>query len=419
MARPTKTRDQRKETFGPGKPPVMFDMIIPGLGVGTGRSKDRFKCSSETNRSDEYFKRREMIDDLARRFQFDLLRARLDGLFTTGQMMVARSSEGDLGIRKLRDQAVAAAAPNKPVLLIDLVDKQLATTVARSKSKPKAMLLRFIDFAGGRDRVSPADLTTDNIANFLSTLAKQARGKGQPAGPATRNRYRAALNSMCVYLVNQGLLQRNPITKQIGRLDEGGGRIPELTSSEYKLYFKYLNKLYPAFVPFMRVLAHTGLDVGEALNLNVRDAKLDRRVPRIETRRTKTRQSKVRQVPYPSQFVAELRAHIKRNRLHLGDRLFQFVRGDLEKAHVEIRAIIHRGPELADGSERDPGEVFRLKDFRHVAAVAWARANTPLHIISRWLGHSTITLTVIYTAYYPTNDEDAPFVEAAVATLVR
>lgn len=103
----------------------------------------------------------------------------------------------------------------------------------------------------------------------------------------------------------------------------------------------------------------------------------------------------------------------------ISDRLFQFAPGDLEKAHAEIRALIHRGTTLTDGSKRDSGEVFRLKDFRHVAAVAWARANTPLHIISRWLGHSTITLTVIYTAYYPTDDEDAPFVEAAVATLVR
>ena len=420
MARPRKPLEERSELFGPGKSPVMFDMIIPGLGVGSGRSTDRFKCSSETNVLEEYRKRLEMIEDLARRFQFEILRARLSGLFTTTRMWEVKQREGEAGLLALKQDAEKAAEmPSPPALLVNLVDAQLRTTAARDKTKSRKMVKRFIEYVGGPAVATPDHLTTDNTSAFLESLTCARKNKGDPARGSTRNRYRAALMSLCVYLTNQGYLVRNPMAKQVARYDEGDSRIPQLAAEEYQAYFRHMTRLHPHLVPFFRVLAHTGVDVGEARALNVRDAHLDRKVPRIETRRTKTRKSKVRQPPFPPVFAPELRNHIKRHRLRLGDKLFgMFTISAIEGAHDEVRQLIHRGLRMRDGTKRDEREVLRLKDFRHVSAVAWARANTPLHIIQKWLGHSTITLTAVYTNFYPTDDEDAPFVELATATLV-
>ena len=420
MARPRKPLEERKDLFGPGKPPVTFDIIIPGLGVGSGRSKDRFKCSSETNILEEYRKRLEMIQDLARRFQFEILRARLSGVFTTTRMWEVKQRQGETGLVALQEEArKAAEPPTPPALLIDLLEAQLRTTAARDKTKSRQMVKRFIDHVGGKGTATPDHLTTDAISDFLSALTCVGKNKGDPAHGSTRNRYRAALMSLCVYLTNQGHLARNPMVKQVALYDEGTSRVPELAAEEYQAYFSHMLKLHPNLVPFYRVLAHSGLDVGEAMNLNVRDAKLNRKVPRLATVRTKTRKARTRLVPFPPVFTKELREHIARHRLKHGDRLFgMFTRSEIEEAHDEVRRLIHRGLELDDGAARDTREVLRLKDFRHVAAVAWARANTPLHIIQKWLGHSTITLTVIYTAYYPTDDEDMPFVERAAGTLI-
>lgn len=361
-----------------------------------------------------------MIQDLARRFQFEILRARLSGVFTTTRMWEVKQLQGESGLVALKEEArKAAAPPAPPILLAGLLDPQLKTTAARDKTKSRKMVKRFIEFVGGDGVATPGHVTTETIADFLSSLTCARKRKGEPALGSTRNRYRAALMSFCVYLTTRGFLARNPMTKQVALYDEGTSRVPELAAEEYQAYFNHMLTLHPDLVPFYRVLAHSGLDVGEAMNLNVRDAKLNRKVPRLATVRTKTRKARTRLVPFPPVFTKELREHIARHRLKHGDRLFgMFTRSEIEKAHDEVRRLIHRGLELDDGSPRDTREVLRLKDFRHVAAVAWARANTPLHIIQKWLGHSTITLTTVYTAYYPTDDEDMPFVERAAGTLI-
>ena len=212
MARPRKPLQDRRDLFGPGKPPVPFDIIIPGLGVGSGRSKDRFKCSSETNVLEEYRKRLEMIQDLARRFQFEILRARLSGVFTTTRMWEVKQLQGESGLVALKEEArKAAAPPAPPILLAGLLDPQLKTTAARDKTKSRKMVKRFIEFVGGDGVATPGHVTTETIADFLSSLTCARKRKGEPALGSTRNRYRAALMSFCVYLTNQGYLVRNPM----------------------------------------------------------------------------------------------------------------------------------------------------------------------------------------------------------------
>ncbi|HVE80408.1 MAG TPA: site-specific integrase [Gemmatimonadaceae bacterium] len=154
------------------------------------------------------------------------------------------------------------------------------------------------------------------------------------------------------------------------------------------------------------MLIHTGADVGEVLSRTVRDVTLDRPAVRVRYRRTKTRTPE-RFVPVPSDVAAELRGHIANYQLNPGDALFGiFTRGAVEWVHTRARAAIGRSD-------------LRLKDFRHIAAIAWRKAGLDLQTIRDWLGHATINQTVVYSAYGPDDAREAPAAERAAELLTR
>src|SRR4051812_41231159 len=81
------------------KRPKDIDLILPGLGVGTGRMKDRFRASSETYDAKAYKARADMVRDLATRLLFPLLRARLEGRISTTELYQAYR-QGDDALRQ-------------------------------------------------------------------------------------------------------------------------------------------------------------------------------------------------------------------------------------------------------------------------------------------------------------------------------
>lgn len=58
-----------------------------------------------------------------------------------------------------------------------------------------------------------------------------------------------------------------------------------------------------------------------------------------------------------------------------------------------------------------PSEL-RLKDLRHFAAQSWAAAGARLENIQEWLGHSSITQTMIYSRFLPEDSQIATIVDA-------
>jgi integrase/recombinase XerC len=374
-----------------------IDLILPGLGFGTGRNKDRFRVSSETTVAKVYEARRQMVKDLADRLLFGVLRARVEGRFTTTELYRAYR-EGQSALDRLVENSSG-------MLLEPLLRRYMTVNRARDRAKTEKQVRRFIDWCGDPDRATTNDLTSDRLADFLAGLTSRRGHAGGAVSGATYNRYRAAIGGFCTYLVRQGYLSKHPVAfRALPKADEGESRMPEFSPAEYRDYFAAVATLTPDLLPVYRLLVHTGADVGEVLSRTVRDCDLDRELPRIRFRRTKTRTPE-RLVPFPPLWVAELRGHIAAHRLQPGDLLFgMFKRSAVEWVHQRARKGIGR-PDL------------RLKDFRHIAAIAWRRGGADLESVRDWLGHATINQTVVYNAFVPDDGYDAPKVARAAEIL--
>jgi integrase len=375
------------------KRPKDLDLILPGLGVGSGRNEDRFRVSSETYSPKIYRDRQSMVRDLAARLLFDVLRARLEGRFSTTELHRAYR-EGDLALQRL-----VRGASSK--LLEPLLRQYMLVNRARDRRKLDMQITRFIDWCGGAHRATTGHLTTDSLAAFLASLTSRRHFKGSPVSGATQNRYRSAIGGFCTYLVREGLLARHPVAfRALQKADEGEHRMPEFSSAEYRSYFTLISEIAPASTVVFRLLVHTGADLGEVLTRRVRDCELDRGQPRIRYRRTKTRTPE-RLVPYPTAFVSELRDHISAHALQDGDLIFGMLkRSPVDRTHQRARRAIGR-PDL------------RIKDFRHVAAIAWRRGGAELESVREWLGHATINQTVVYNSFAPNDEHDAPKIARA------
>lgn len=152
------------------------------------------------------------------------------------------------------------------------------------------------------------------------------------------------------------------------------------------------------------LLYATGIRIGEALNLTLRDIDLRRRV--IEIREGKFKKS--RYVPLSSSTTSRMRAYLeRRKRAGFSTAPTAYVllnvlgtkhgHPGFETAFLEIlRAIGLRGAK----GERGP----RIHDLRHTFAVnrllAWYRQGvnlgSKLPLLSTYLGHSTVTGTEVY-----------------------
>ena len=226
------------------------------------------------------------------------------------------------------------------------------------------------------------------------------------------------MSAFCTFLVNvANVLPVHPIREgRIRARAEPEGRMPYLSPEEWA---SYCNKLAndpraPAgSLIVARILRHTGADIGEVLGYSrrednqwvpgmiVRDLLTERDLPRIRFLRQKVKTATERFVPYPKRYLPELLRWIEDNKLGPYDALVAFV----------DRALFERAHRRAARSSGHPG--LRVKDLRHLAAIAWRRANVPLERVQEWLGHSTIKLTAIYSRFAPDEASDEPAAEKA------
>lgn len=389
---------------GTSDTPKMIDLRLPGLDPRAG---DRLQVPSGTIHRTAYDRRVGMIRECwaLGGIWSDAVRALKARRIDVNALWDAKQTRGEPGIRSLLERC-----GSEP--LAALVTDYLAQARAKDADKMRARLERFTGFLG--DAPSVADLTTENVERFLATLKNNrcAERKDRPrplASGATVNRYRAVIGGLSTWAIRAGRLQTHPIAgKKVEKRPEAHHRLPEMSSDEYRDYFAAVRASRPDLAILLLLLVHTGADVGEVLTRETRDVDFDRQQPRIRYQRTKTERfasSRPRFVPLPKAVVAELRAHIAEHDLRGSELLFSmFKRSDLETTHARAAKAIQR-PELT------------LKDLRHIAAIAWVKAGVHIRVVSRYLGHSTLSQTMRYTDYEPDAETEAEAAERAAATL--
>ena len=173
------------------------------------------------------------------------------------------------------------------------------------------------------------------------------------------------------------------------------------------------NEVAPRFRSLVYLLAYTGLRMGEATALRVRNVDLLRGTllvsensPEVGGRKlvaTKTKTKTIRSISISSSLVAELATHLDNFGLRGPDGkldpdgwVFTSERGRqvrqnnwrtrvFQAACIRL-GIVRRGP---DGEPEPP----RVHDLRHTAASLAAKAGYSLHEVKEMLGHSTIKTT--------------------------
>lgn len=243
--------------------PFEIDMMIPGFGQATGRPSDRFRCSAETRNAKVLEQRRDMITDLGQRFLYDLLVARLAGKISTEELASAYRAPPQK-LKALLDES-------QKLLLQPRRDRWARESGAQSINKYLIQVDSFIEFAGGPDRATVSDLTTERISAWRASLFdgrsgragrkassdnpeavarrahRQAMKASAPSAPrpmsdATKNRYRAGLSVFCTYLTNVlKVLFKNPITAmQLTSFAEPDARMPAMDQEHWPDYCKAL-----------------------------------------------------------------------------------------------------------------------------------------------------------------------------------
>jgi integrase len=163
-----------------------------------------------------------------------------------------------------------------------------------------------------------------------------------------------------------------------------------LTLAERHAFLTAARRFPPEQESFCQVLGYTGGRISEVLALTFGRIDLDRRVIVLETLK-KRRTGVFREIPVPVTLLADLdRVHgigaAQRDPLRRGGHLWGFGR---TKAWMIVKQAMATA--AIDTPRASP------KALRHSFAVAALQAGVPITLVRKWLGHSRITTTEIYT----------------------
>ena len=162
-----------------------------------------------------------------------------------------------------------------------------------------------------------------------------------------------------------------------------------INAEERKIFLACASRQDPSVRTFAETLLYCGCRISEALALTGGQIDLDQHVINFETLKKRTK-GQWRSVPVPPVLIEHLDlAHALRRRQFKRQcdvRLWPYSRST---AWRHIKRILDDAG--IDGPQATP------KGLRHGFGVAAVQSGAPLHLVARWLGHSSTNSTVIYT----------------------
>ncbi|WP_286960256.1 MULTISPECIES: tyrosine-type recombinase/integrase [Arsenicicoccus] len=275
----------------------------------------------------------------------------------------------------------------------------------------KANIERYLKPALGHYRVQ--ELDPDLITHTFTTLASTGGHGGKPLSPRTVEFARAVLRRAMNVAVARRHVEVNPVTgSKIAR-----GAKPEhatWTGAQLQTYLAAIEG--QRWAPLWQLTAATGMRRGEVVVLRWQDVDLERGV--VHVRRaiaagvvSTPKNGRDRKVAIDDRTVAALRAWRKRQaeeRLAWGA---AYVDTDARVFTWENGAPVQ--PDWASkgfAASQAGLELPRLTlhELRHTQATVLLRAGTPVHIVSKRLGHRDVSVTLnVYASVIPEDDSTA------------
>lgn len=186
--------------------------------------------------------------------------------------------------------------------------------------------------------------------------------------------------------------EKNNLTKPTGRIEliDGKGQRKYLTSEERQRFYEAAKKTRPHEVmTFCLFLYWTGCRISEALAMTRSRVDFESRAAVIETLK-KRRKGVFRQVPLSEGFmrdIDQIHGLVKPKR---GEK-----RQDWRLWGWSRRTATRRVEEMMKAAGIE-GVQASAKGLRHAFAIECLQKGIPINMVSKWLGHASLTTTAIY-----------------------
>jgi integrase len=246
-----------------------------------------------------------------------------------------------------------------------------------------------------------ADITAVKVSECRDKLLNEPNDQGKIVGPATVNRYLAALSHAFTVAVNEwGWLEDSPMRK-VKKLTEPRGRVRFLSEDETYAdgqtiegertrLLKACQASKNKYLHTVVVLAlSTGMRQSEIMGLTWDDVDLHQ--GRITLHETKNGERRV--VPVVGKALDMLKDHAKVKRIN--NSLLFPGKIDPQKSNKPIKPMDLRSPWEA-ALKKANIEDFRFHDLRHSAASYLAMNGATLAEIAEVLGHKTLQMVKRY-----------------------
>lgn len=219
--------------------------------------------------------------------------------------------------------------------------------------------------AGGEHRLSRRFLSQTADCTILSKIVSGASRRARPSADASH-----AADASSLYAV--------------------GGARKYLNADERSRVLAAIEALPRDQALFALTLAMSGARVSELLALTASSYQVERGVVAIRT--LKRRRHAMREVPLPPALMLALDAYYglaeaQRDPQRADRRLWPWCRQTGWR--VIKKAMLHAGIS---------GRAAAPRGLRHAFGIATLQADVPLNLVSRWMGHSRLSTTAIYTA---------------------
>ncbi|MBK0399068.1 site-specific integrase [Limibaculum sp. M0105] len=266
----------------------------------------------------------------------------------------------------------------------ELIERYISEIIPLKRSgKVQIQQLGFWRRHLGALRLS--ELTPDRILSARAELMKRS-GATREVGPATVNRYMAALShALSVAEKQYGWLEDNPM-RRVPRLKEPQGRVRHLSDEERKrLLDACQQSSNPYLLPFVLIALTTGMRRGEIERLTWAD--LDWERDRITIHETKNGERRSAALLKPVKLAL---TELREKRLDPKALVFPSRIGSSPANIMKAwYAAVHQA-DIAD---------FKFHDLRHTAASYLAMDGASLPEIGAVLGHKTPQMTKRYAHF--------------------
>jgi integrase len=230
-----------------------------------------------------------------------------------------------------------------------------------------------------------ADVTRATTQDLLDELADDNEWSG-----STYNRYLAAVSLAFRVAIDNGRAEVNPLTR-LRRKQENNARVRFLSQDEEARLTSTITRRNPEYLPVYLLALHSGMRLSEQLRAQVGDFN-------PSTGMLLIRQKKVRNAP-ATRYVPLTPIGIQACTTMAASR-----------PNGQPLCVNYQGEALS-GSRYwfDPAiEEAGIREFtwhclRHSFASRAVMAGTPLAVVSKYLGHSTIQQTMVYSHLQPDN----------------